>query len=131
MAEPRYACGWCGTWQCAACGWKRACASLRYPDHCCGRCASPVGTLLPTMHTERMWRRHNDADTLPEPYAYGERPSGPGTPFGTRTAESRPESYRGVRVPRGGPYQALDLTSWKRGVDDCLKRYPREGERQP
>ena len=129
MASPRYPCGTCGVCECAACGWKRSQASLSYGDHYCGRCPSRTGSMIPTMHTERMWRRHNGYDgELPESYAYGERPAELDSPFGTRTATTGPVFYRGVKVPRQGPYQQFDLASWKRGVDDCLKRSHQEGE---
>lgn len=128
MAEPRYPCATCGTWQCDACGWKRSQASLSYEGHFCGRCPSRTGAMAPTMHTELMWRRHNGYDgELPESYAYGERPSSLRVPC---TSAVGPEFYRGVRVPKQGPYQRFDLVSWKRGVDDCLKKFPtEEGER--
>lgn len=117
MAEPRYACRTCGTWTCACCGWKRPCASVTYRDHACCRCPSREGSITPTMHTERMWWRHNDEIELPKPYAYGEQPAK--EPVAT-TSATGPEFYRGVRVPVTGPYARIDITSWKRGVDDAL-----------
>jgi hypothetical protein len=69
-----------------------------------------------TMHTERMWFSHNDEPQLPTPYAFGERP--PST--APRPARTGPDFYRGIRVPDTGPYDRLDVASWKRGVDDAL-----------
>lgn len=78
---------------------------------------------MPTMHTARQWQRHNGYDTpLPVPYAYREHPPvEPGGPWGRRTATTGPEFYRGIRVPRDGPYARIDIASWKKGVDDCLR----------
>lgn len=116
MAEPRYACTFCGTWACFHCGWKRPGASVAYNNHMCGRCPSREGILTPTMHTERAWRRHNGYDgDLPEPHAYGVRPEGK-----FRISETAPEYYRGYRVPGSGPYGRIDITSWKLGVDTAL-----------
>lgn len=130
MSESRYACGRCGTWTCIECGWSRPGASALYQDQSCIKCPSREGTLIPTMHTERMWRKHNGDGALPEPYAYGERPMGDlVAPFGRRTASAGPEFYRGVRVPVTGPYTRLDVESFKRGVDAALDRYGTEGER--
>jgi len=61
-----------------------------------------------------MWQRHNDGD-LPQPLAYGARPERQ-----TVTSDTGPEFYRGLRVPRDGPYARIDIPSWKRGVDDAL-----------
>lgn len=124
MAQPRYACGSCGTWVCASCGWKRSSASLNYREHACAKCPSRTGTLTPAMHTDVQWWRHNDATELPQAYTYGTRPDSPPV---TRTANSGPEFYRGVRMPADGPYARIDIASWKRGVDDCLKcQHPEE-----
>ena len=118
MAEPRYACGRCGTWTCVSCGWKRSVASRFYQGHFCIQCPSHEGVMQASMHTERMWRRHNDPDTpLPEPYPYGQRPSGE-----PRTSDTGPEFYRGIRVPATGPYARLDVPSFKRGVDAVLDK---------
>jgi hypothetical protein len=127
MSGPRYACGRCGTWTCIECGWSRPGASALYPDQSCIKCPSREGTLIPTMHTERMWRQHNGDGALPEPYAYGERPTGDlVAPFGRRTANAGPEFYRGVRVPVTGPYARLDVESFKRGVDAALDQHKGE-----
>lgn len=114
MANPRYPCRTCGTWVCAACGWKRPGASVVYEDHTCGKCPSREGALTPTLHTERMWWRHNDGD-LPAPVSYGALPEPE-----LRAASAGPEFYRGFRVPKTGPYARTDIASWKRGVDDVL-----------
>ena len=127
MAEPRYACRVCGTWTCSVCGWKRSNASVTYQEHYCGKCPSRMGTLLATMHTEKMWRWHNPGDDgLPDPYPYGQRPVDSQPSFGRRHAATGPEFYRDVRVPKTGPYAALDVPSWKRGVDDALNYIARE-----
>lgn len=126
VSQLRYACTTCGTWVCDACGWKRPGASVAYRNHTCGRCSSQVGEIIPTMHTEKMWNSHNEGP-LPEGHPFGTRPEGDlQAPFGRRTDAPAQESYRRVPVPRSGPYSRLDLTSWKRGVDDALKRYERE-----
>lgn len=114
MAEPRYLCRSCGTWACTQCGWKRPGASIFYQDHACRWCPSREGTLTSTLHTERIWKQHNDGD-LPEPLNYNAiRSQEP------RTASIGTDFYRGVRVPEIGPYARFDLGSWKRGVDDAL-----------
>lgn len=115
MTQPRYACKRCGTWICTECGWKRPGASVHYPDHTCNRCPSRQGTFTPTLHTERVWREHNDGD-LPQPLVYGARPE-PGIRVSSTPG---PEFYRGLRVPKDGPYARIDIPSWKRGVDDAL-----------
>lgn len=121
MAELRYACGTCGTWTCDRCGWKRSGASVAYLNHTCGRCPGRTGSIVPTMHTERMWWPHNDATELPFGYPYGQRPEGGlQQPFGPREAAVRCESYRNIPMPRTGPYGRTDLASWKRGVDEAL-----------
>lgn len=71
--------------------------------------------MVPTMHTDRMWRNHNEGD-LPHPYPYGQRPE----TSETRTSQAGPEYYRGFRVPGTGPYGRVDLSSWKLGVDAVL-----------
>lgn len=122
MAQPRYACLVCATWVCVSCGWKRAQASVNYREHACAKCPSRTGTLTPTMHTEVMWRFHNGQDAqLPEGYPFGVRPppSSDG-PYGRHTAATGPEFYRGVRVPRDGPYSPLDVVSFRQGIDACL-----------
>lgn len=128
MAPPRYACRACGVWTCSACGWTRSQASLNYREHHCAKCPSREGTLLPTMHTEKMWRRHDYYDSpLPDPYPFGQRPPvDPASPFGHRVASTGPEFYQGIRVPPTGPYAPLDVPSWKRGVDDALRHIRRE-----
>jgi hypothetical protein len=131
-APPRYACRVCGQWICGACGWKRSNASTRYTDHSCSRCGCRTGTLVPTMHTEIMWWKHNYRDTgglykdmvLPKAYPYG-APADPDEyteGYGQQTARTAPRVYEGVPVPVTGPYQMLDLKSWQRGVGDALKR---------
>lgn len=123
MAQPRYACRACGTWKCTACGWKRPGASTRYPDQMCGKCGGTQGTITPTMHTGVQWLHHNEASA-------GRPPAGVRPAPEPRVADTPPELYRGVLVPKQGPYQRLDLVSWKRGVDDCLKRFPRREKEQ-
>lgn len=115
MSEPRYACGRCGTWICSACGGQRANTDIRYVDYPCKRCRGLAGTLVPTMHTAKMWRTHNDGP-LPEPYPYGERPpAGQWAPgFGGRTVPQ--PKYRGMPVPSG----PLDVESFRRGVNAAL-----------
>lgn len=130
MAQPRYACNCCGTWTCAACGWKRPQASTNHREHACGACPSREGTITPTMHTETQWQRHNGYydnwnAPLPTPYPYGTQ-----APAEQMTATTGPEFYRGIRVPRSGPYGRTDIPSWKRGVDDCLKHQQKEEERE-
>ena len=130
MSALRYACLVCGKWVCSACGWKRHGASVRHMSHTCTRCGCVTGEITPTMHTELQWWEHNYRDTggayadmvLPQGYPFGQRPEGGlQAPFGPRTAASGPVVYQGVPVPRQGPYQQLDLKSWKRGVDDAIK----------
>ncbi|GHB88673.1 hypothetical protein GCM10010306_099750 [Streptomyces umbrinus] len=121
MSEPRYACGRCGTWTCTVCGGQRTNTDTRYVNYPCTRCRGLVGTLVPTMHTAKMWAKHNDSP-LPKEYAYGERvPAdewGPG--FGVRDVPQL--NYRGVLVPTG----RLDIESFKRGVDATLNTLGRE-----
>lgn len=114
MAEPRYTCGRCGAWICSACGGQRSTTDARYLNYHCP-CGSLDYVLAPTMHTERMWRKHNDGD-LPFPYPYGQRPEPENWPegFGPRTIP--PRTYRGVVHPGG----VVDQDSWRRGVDDVL-----------
>lgn len=119
MAQPRYACRACGTWKCVACGWRRPGASVTYPRQFCGQCAGTEGTITPTMHTAASWYTCNGEE--PDPATAGVR-----TPSEPRVADVPPEVYRDVLVPKQGPYQRLDLASWKRGVDDCLKRFPQD-----
>jgi hypothetical protein len=85
--------------------------------------------ILPTMHTELQWRKHNYRDTgglykdmmLPQGYPFGTRPEGElQAPFGHRVSDRAPRLYHNVPVPRQGPHQMLDLKSWKRGVDDAI-----------
>lgn len=125
MSEPRYACGRCGTWTCSACGGQRANTDVRYVDYPCSRCRGLAGTLVPTMHTAKMWAKHNEGP-LPTAYPYGERPSaeewGPG--FGSRDVPQ--PHYRGVPIPPTGPYAPSDVESFKRGVDAALERYGRK-----
>lgn len=121
MAALRYACRVCGTWKCIQCGWKRPGASVAYERHQCLECNGLAGTLVPTMHTERMWRAHNSGQ-LPEGYPFGTRPPGDLVPpFGSRTAGTGWPLYRGIRVPQSGPYGRTDLKSWKLGVDHALE----------
>lgn len=123
MSALRYACESCGTWTCSRCGWKRPGASVAYRRHICGHCGSTSGTIISTMHTEKMWACHNQGP-LPTGYPYGERPEGgPEEPFGTVVSNTTPEVYRGILVPRLGPYGHTDIPSWKRGVDDALKAW--------
>lgn len=72
------------------------------------------------MHTEKVWRMHNEGEQLP--------PAGARPAPEPQVSERAPEVYRGVPVPKQGPHQRLDLASWKRGVDDCLKRQPFSSE---
>lgn len=126
MSQPRYACLTCGTWVCDACGWKRPGASVAYRNHTCGRCPGGKGEIIPTMHTEKMWSSHNEGP-LPDGHPFGIRPEGDlQAPFGRRTDVPVQAPYRGVPVPLSGPYGRLDPASWKRGVDDAVKRYERE-----
>jgi hypothetical protein len=119
MSQLRYACSQCGTWTCSHCGWSRPGASLLFKAHNCASCGQGVGTLVPTMHTAKMWWNHNGQEgTLPQGYPYGQRPAKPAP----RDGGTERESYRGVLVPRTGPYARLDVASWKRGVDDVLDR---------
>lgn len=124
MSEPRYACGRCGAWTCSApgCGGQRPSTDIRYVDYPCTRCRGLAGTLVPTMHTAKMWAKHNDGP-LPKAYPFGERPPaekwGPG--FGSRTVPQ--PHYRGVPIPAAGPDDRLDIESFKRGVDAALERY--------
>lgn len=122
MSEPRYACGRCGTWTCSApgCGGQRTNTDVDYP---CGRCRGLTGTIVPTMHTAKMWATHNDGP-LPKAYAYGERPPaeewGPG--FGDRDVPQ--PSYRGVPLPD----YPMDTRAFMRGVDAALERYGTGGD---
>lgn len=128
MSEPRYACERCGTWTCSSCGkGRRANTDVRYVDYPCSKCRGLTGTLVPTMHTAKMWATHNDG-RLPKAYAYGEHPPaeewGPG--FGSRDVPQ--PHYRGVPIPTSaGPYSRLDIESFKRGVDATLDALKREG----
>lgn len=123
MAEPRYACTQCGTWTCSTplCGGQRPTTDIRYVIYRCGRCWGLEGVLVPTMHTARMWRQHNDGP-LPEPFPYGERPDpedwDPG--FGRRTVPQ--PLYRGVPLPGPEEFGRVDIRSWSMGVDDALNR---------
>lgn len=119
MAELRYACGRCGTWACDACEGLRPSTDVRYVNYPCPRCWGLAGTLVPTMHTEKMWRTHNDGD-LPFPYPYGQRPEPENWPdgFGPRTVPQL--AYRGVPWPEPGMRSLTDMKSWKRGVDAAL-----------
>ena len=119
MAQPRYACALCGTWKCSACGWQRSGASTTYDGHFCLRCNRTEGTIRPTMHTAAQWRIHNGAE--PDPQTAGVR-----SPARSLSGSALPETYRGVLVPKQGPYQRLDFTAWRRGVDDALKYIRRE-----
>lgn len=117
MAEPRYACRRCGTWTCSVplCGGSRAGTDIRYDGYPCTRCRGREGVLVPTMHTARMWRLHNDGP-LPVPYPYGSRP-GPSEwaeGFGPRTVP--PVLYRGVPLPD----ETMDYSAFMRGVDAAL-----------
>lgn len=131
MGMPRYQCLACGVWTCSACGWRRKLASLAY-EHACAKCPSRTGTLVPSMHIEAMWRQHNDRSRgserapLPPAYAWGERPAPPAEQ--TAPPGTGPEFYRGVRVPRTGPYSRLNAESFRQGVDACLARYSIEPE---
>jgi hypothetical protein len=115
MAEPRYMCGTCGKWVCSACGGYRSNTNVRYCTYPCPRCRGLVGTLVPTMHTARMWRKDNDGP-LPEPHPYGFRPSREDWPegFGLRVVPG--PRYRGVPLPE----VPVDMTSWRMGVDAAL-----------
>lgn len=119
MSEPRYACGRCGTWTCTACGGQRASTDTRYVDYPCPLCRGLTGVLVPTMHTARMWAKHNEGP-LPKGFPYGERPPedewGPG--FGSRDVPQ--PRYRDVPIPAGGPDDRLDMDSFRRGVDAAL-----------
>jgi hypothetical protein len=117
MTSPklRYACRQCGTWICSACGGKRANTDIHYVKYPCQKCWGLEGTLVPTMHTEKMWAEHNEGP-LPTPYPYGAWPLeedwGPG--FGARSVPQ--PRYRGVPVPVG----EVDVQSFMRGVDSVL-----------
>ncbi|MFD4475908.1 hypothetical protein ACFWPU_07310 [Streptomyces sp. NPDC058471] len=119
MSEPRYACRRCGTWNCSACDGQRANTDVRYVNYPCNRCRDLTGTLIPTMHTAKMWSTHNDGP-LPMAYPYGERPParewGPG--FGSRDVPQ--PHYRGVPVPAD---IRLNPESFRRGVDAALERF--------
>jgi hypothetical protein len=58
--DQRLPCQACGTWTCAACGWKRHGANLHYPQDC-ARCGGTSGTLIPTRHHAKrgIWEDHN------------------------------------------------------------------------
>lgn len=124
MAEMRYTCGRCGTWICSACGGRRINTDVRYLNYPCP-CGNLSYVLVPTMHTERMWRTHNDGG-LPFPYPYGQRPEPENWPegFGPRTIP-RPR-YRGVPLPGPEDRSGTDMDSWRRGVDDALTRLREE-----
>ena len=47
---PDEPCDRCATWQCAACGWKRARAPRLYARPFCSNCYTKVGTFLPVVH---------------------------------------------------------------------------------
>jgi hypothetical protein len=117
MAEPHYACRQCGTWTCSVpfCGGSRTNTDIRYVNYPCSRCRGLEGILAPTMHTARMWLKHNEGP-LPEPYPYGERPEPEHWTegFGPRTVP--PPHYRGVPMPGPG----VDMQSWCAGVDAAL-----------
>jgi hypothetical protein len=49
------ACQSCGTWTCAACGWKRHRANLSYDGHTCLRCGGTEGSMEPTRHRAGGW----------------------------------------------------------------------------
>ena len=119
MSEPRFMCARCGTFVCDNCGRKRPTTDVRYCSYPCG-CRGLVGVLVPTMHTEKMWRTHNDGD-LPFPYPYGQSPQPENWPegFGSRTVPQ--PMYRGV--PRPGPESDVtNMDSWRRGVDAALEQ---------
>jgi hypothetical protein len=123
MAEPRYACRRCGTWTCSVplCGGSRTNTDVRYVDYRCDRCWGLEGTLVPTMHTEKMWRTHNDG-ALPQPYPYGRTPptSEWAAGFGPRSVT--PPRYRGVPLPGPELFGRVDIRSWSLGVDAVLDR---------
>lgn len=126
MSEPRYACRQCGTWTCSACGeGQRTNTDIRYVNYPCSYCRGLVGTLVPTMHTAKMWAKHNDGP-LPTAYPYGERPPaeewGPG--FGSRNVPQ--PCYRGVPLPEDAQ---LDMESFMRGVDATLEMLRTEADR--
>lgn len=117
MAEPRFMCARCGTFVCDNCGGRRPTTDVRYCTYPCG-CRGLVGVLVPTMHTEKMWRTHNDGE-LPRPYPYGTTAGqdewAPG--FGPRTVPQ--PTYQGV--PRPGPESDVtDMDSWRSGVNAAL-----------
>lgn len=62
-------CQSCGTWTCAACGWKRPGAALARPElQDCPRCGSTDGMMTPARHTVlRLWLDHNPAAGPPCP----------------------------------------------------------------
>jgi hypothetical protein len=110
-------CARCGTFVCDNCGGRRPTTDVRYCSYPCG-CRNLTGTLVPTMHTEKMWRTHNEGE-LPRPYPYGTTAcQGEWAPgFGHRTVPQ--PTYQGV--PRPGPESDVtDMDSWRRGVDAAL-----------
>ncbi len=126
MAEPRYACRTCGTWTCDApgCTGQRPTTGAYYCDYRCPRCWGLTGTLIPTMHTERMWHEHNTTP-LPQGYPYGQRPPPQewGAGFGPRTVAP---TYQGVPLPGPEWKDHIDMRSWMQGVDDALQHTRRE-----
>lgn len=120
MAEPRYVCGQCGTLVCSSCGRGRPNTDIRYMNYRCEHCWGREGVLVPTMHTERMWRTHNSGD-LPDPYPYGQRPEPEEWPdgFGPHTAQQ--PTYRGVPLPGPEQKNLVDMDAWRCGVDAALR----------
>lgn len=55
------ACFACGTWTCAACGWRRYRANMNPAVvQGCTRCGSAEGTMVPSRHAEYTWWTHNE-----------------------------------------------------------------------
>ncbi|MEW1548396.1 hypothetical protein [Streptomyces tsukubensis] len=119
MSESRYACRRCGTWKCSTCDGQRANTDVRYVNYPCKRCRGLNGTLIPTMHTIKMWGTHNDGP-LPKAYPYGERPPVGEWALGFGNRDAPQPHYRGVPIPAD---IQLNLESFGRGVDAALERY--------